>query len=227
MMNRFFLGVILLVSSYANARAQGSSEVNTYYFYSHNVSPAAPTVNDSVYVYFVIEFPQSTAIKISGNCNIADTIVYHGCYFNPGFAQSYSYVYDTLSLGKLSVGEHDVFVVARYALNSTDSACLTTNDAWNDTLHLVINVSEQTEVVATTAAELLLYPNPATTQLIIESQDLEITEVNIYNATGSLMMAVHLNNKYYLLNTEALVPGIYIAEIKTQQGSVRKRWVKM
>lgn len=72
-----------------------------------------------------------------------------------------------------------------------------------------------------------IYPNPATTQLFIESQAFEITEANIYNATGSLVMAISVNSKHTILNTEALAPGVYIAEVKTQQGSVRKRWVKM
>ena len=226
MITRIFYGLLMLCL-FKVAYTQNTHESNTYYFYSHNVSPAAPSVNDSVYVYFVIEFPQYSARKISGNCNIADTIVYHGCYYNPGFSPSYSYVYDTLSLGKLSVGEHDVFIVARYALNSTDSTCLTTNDTWNDTLHLVINVSEQTGIIATTAAELCVFPNPATTQLIIQTNSAELEEVNIYNTTGSLVMAISVNAKHTILNTEALAPDIYIAEIKTQQGSVRKRWVKM
>ena len=228
MMNRFFLGLILLVSFYANARAQGSSQVNTYYFSAHTITPSSPTTADSVFIYFRIEFPEYNAIKIVGALvGINDTFIYHGCYFNPGFFQAFSHVDDTLSLGKLSAGEHPVFIVARYALNSTDSACLTTNDMWNDTLHLVINVSEQTGVVATTATELCVSPNPATTQLIIQTKGAEIEEVNIYNTTGSLVMAVPLNTNYYLLNTEALAPGVYIAEVKTQQGSVRKRWVKM
>ena len=72
-----------------------------------------------------------------------------------------------------------------------------------------------------------LYPTPATTQLTIQTNNAEIEEVNIYNATGSLVRAAQPRTNKYLLPIETLPAGVYIAEVKTQQSSVRKRWVKM
>lgn len=138
-----------------------------------------------------------------------------------------SYVYDTAKIFNLSPGLYHLIIVASYTAYWTDTICFQTNTAWNDTIDTTFTVTQFLGLPNTNTKYPSIYPNPATTQLIIESQGLEIAEVNIYNATGSLMMAVQLNTKYYLLNTEALAPGIYIAEIKTQQGSVRKRWVKM
>lgn len=57
--------------------------------------------------------------------------------------------------------------------------------------------------------------------------ELLIDNLWFMNASGSLFMSVAVNSKRTIINTEALAPGMYIAEVKTQQGSVRKRWVKM
>lgn len=71
-----------------------------------------------------------------------------------------------------------------------------------------------------------LYPNPASTQLFIQTSGTAIEQVNIYNTTGSLVMAAAsiINNQLSIVN---LPQGVYIAEVKTKEGSVRKRWVKM
>ncbi len=69
-------------------------------------------------------------------------------------------------------------------------------------------------------------PNPANDQLFIETNGTEIEQVNIYNAIGILVMAASsiINHQ---LSIENLAAGVYIAEIRTKEGSVRKRWVKM
>ena len=71
-----------------------------------------------------------------------------------------------------------------------------------------------------------IYPNPAKDQLFIENNGIAIEQINIYNTTGSLVMAASsiINHQ---LSIENLAAGVYIAEIKTKDGSVRKRWVKM
>ena len=72
-----------------------------------------------------------------------------------------------------------------------------------------------------------LFPNPASTQLFIQTNGIEIEQVNIYNTTGSLVMAALPQTANYKLETANFASGVYITEIKTKEGSVRKRWVKM
>ncbi len=81
---------------------------------------------------------------------------------------------------------------------------------------------EETEI----NLDLTIYPNPANDKLFTETNGTEIEQVNIYNTTGSLVMAASsiINHQ---LSIENLATGVYIAEIKTKEGSVRKRWVKM
>ncbi len=70
---------------------------------------------------------------------------------------------------------------------------------------------------------LSLSPNPATNQLIINSS-VAIEQINIYNTTGQLVKTVHESSQ---IDISHLAKGVYIAEIKTQQASVMRRWVKM
>ncbi len=76
------------------------------------------------------------------------------------------------------------------------------------------------------AHDFVIYPNPATSQLFILSNGPTVTEINIYNTTGSLISQTKqpLNN---YIDISQLADGVYIAEMKTKEASVRKRWVKM
>ncbi len=68
-----------------------------------------------------------------------------------------------------------------------------------------------------------IFPNPASDKLFIQTNGTAIEQVNVYNTTGSLVMAVQQST----INIESLSNGIYVAEVKTKEGTVRKRWVKM
>ncbi len=71
-----------------------------------------------------------------------------------------------------------------------------------------------------------LYPNPANDRLFIQTNGLEVEQINIYNTTGSLAMSAAsiINNQLSIIN---LPTGIYIAEIISKEASVRKRFMKM
>ncbi len=71
-----------------------------------------------------------------------------------------------------------------------------------------------------------LYPNPANDQLFIQSAE-EVKQVNIYNTTGELVMAVLPSTVNCQLSTASLANGVYIAEIKTKDATIMKRWVRM
>ncbi len=71
-----------------------------------------------------------------------------------------------------------------------------------------------------------IFPNPATEKLFITAEETILTEVIIYNINGSVI------NRYATSQTNSidislLKTGVYIAEVKTKEVSVRKRWVKM
>lgn len=71
-----------------------------------------------------------------------------------------------------------------------------------------------------------IFPNPTANKLFIETNGLSVIQVNIYNAVGYL---VSQSNELQRKNIDIsqLAMGVYIAEIKTKQVSVKRRWVKM
>ncbi|HLP52451.1 MAG TPA: T9SS type A sorting domain-containing protein [Chitinophagales bacterium] len=70
-----------------------------------------------------------------------------------------------------------------------------------------------------------LYPNPANDKLFIQSKDIELQSVNIYNTLGALVMSSLLPAADGV-SVAALPAGAYIAEIKTKEGVVKMRWLK-
>ena len=75
-------------------------------------------------------------------------------------------------------------------------------------------------------SHLTLAPNPATNQLFIQTNGMAVSEVNIYNTTGSLVSQTK-QPQTNSIDISQLANGVYIAEIKTKEASVMRRWVKM
>lgn len=71
-----------------------------------------------------------------------------------------------------------------------------------------------------------LYPNPTADKLFIQVNDVEIGEVNIYNATGYLVSQTKQSKTNYV-DVSQFANGVYIAEIKTKDESIKRMWVKM
>ncbi len=77
-------------------------------------------------------------------------------------------------------------------------------------------------------ANFSLSPNPATTQLNITiDETLTGAQLNIYDITGALVQSTVLQIPNSKLQIPNLPTGVYIAEVKTKEVSVKKRWVKM
>ena len=73
-----------------------------------------------------------------------------------------------------------------------------------------------------------LYPNPATTLLHLDAGGLRISNVIIYDMLGNAVSTVQTGNKSQVdLPTDYLTKGIYFLNIKTNEGMVRKSFVKM
>lgn len=71
-----------------------------------------------------------------------------------------------------------------------------------------------------------LYPNPATGYVSFNAS-YNISGINIYNVTGSLISSAKSNAGTVMLSLATLTPGVYIAEIKAGNQSVMKRFIKL
>lgn len=109
--------------------------------------------------------------------------------------------------------------IGNYTVAITDTnGCRVTSNAVNVVVSGITSFNNQQLTIS-------IHPNPATSQLFIETNGEEIKQVNIYNTLGEVVIAVQqiINHQLSIIN---LPSGVYIAEIKTKDASVKKRWVK-
>lgn len=106
-----------------------------------------------------------------------------------------------------------------YTVAITDTnGCRVVSNAVNVVVSGITSFSNQQSIIS-------IHPNPASSQLFIESTE-EIKQVNIYNTLGEVVLAVGSSMVNRPLSIVSLTRGVYIAEIKTKDASVKKRWVK-
>ena len=81
------------------------------------------------------------------------------------------------------------------------------------------NVSKQ-------SAGIVLYPNPATNELTIQTTK-QYSSFTITNSIGQTMMNGELNNKASTLNIKSLPPGLYYISLEGKSGVETRRFVKI
>ena len=83
------------------------------------------------------------------------------------------------------------------------------------------------ESVAEMSVSFNIYPNPVNDKLFIDAVD-NVEEINIYTITGvkvdNLQCSTH--NEQYAIDVNKLQSGIYIIEIKSNNNSIIKRFIK-
>ncbi len=93
----------------------------------------------------------------------------------------------------------------------------------------VVKLGEATATgIAETESSIALnvYPNPATSQLFIETNGAAVDQVNIYETNGSLVSQTkQVQNK--TIDISQMASGVYIAEFKTGEVSIKRRLIKM
>lgn len=72
--------------------------------------------------------------------------------------------------------------------------------------------------------EIKLYPNPAQSTININAEGVEITELSIFNSLGQEFQLIKYTSNQ--LEISALPSGMYILELKTDKGLIRKQFVK-
>lgn len=122
--------------------------------------------------------------------------------------------------------------VSPFSMESVDSVLITQQsgiyvvDSFGDTLTM-IHVALVDKVMVSTR-ELLnqsitIYPNPTNGLLHIESDQIRISSVEVYNTTSQLVIA---SQNAENINLSTLPSGVYFLSIKTADGILTKRVIK-
>ena len=111
-----------------------------------------------------------------------------------------------------------------YQVTAFRSYCEST-PAWvddeTDYIHVEVT-SEVTSVSENGEAGLSVYPNPANTLMSVEAEGLQ--QVTICNVMGQVVKMQRCNEDGVVINTADLVSGIYTISVRTNQGTMTKRF---
>ena len=66
--------------------------------------------------------------------------------------------------------------------------------------------------------EITVYPNPASSQVIVEFSTGDINVIRLLDLTGRLVMSFRPENSLATLNLDALASGTYLIQVDTKNG---------
>ncbi|MCF8374088.1 MAG: T9SS type A sorting domain-containing protein [Bacteroidales bacterium] len=73
---------------------------------------------------------------------------------------------------------------------------------------------------------LKIYPNPSGDFLYLLSQE-NIKQLRLFDGTGKLILVENMENSFYEVNLQSLGKGLYIIEIATEKGTVKRKFTKL
>lgn len=155
--------------------------------------------------------PEGANVKVDGSNCYYETLSYENQADEEGetiFAEAMHGTYDII-ISK--PGYHTAMVEDFY---------LWQNDTVNVELKIFyVDIEEKKE-----SNELNIFPNPATNQLNIQSEE-TIEEVTLINQLGQRVLVVETKEKRLALNTSDLQSGIFLLNIRTSTGIINKQVV--
>ncbi len=76
------------------------------------------------------------------------------------------------------------------------------------------------------SSTLKIYPNPATSNINIDFQDLENASVEFSDINGRVLITQKLNNTLNNVNIEKLTSGMYLFKVSSSQGAATSKIIK-
>ena len=92
------------------------------------------------------------------------------------------------------------------------------------TLHLQVNVGIEEYVLND---QIIVYPNPTTGTLQVQSSAPKVQRVEVYDAYGKMLLTVNANDSKVALNLSGHAAGTYFLRIATDKGTVTKRIIRL
>jgi len=179
---------------------------------NHNLNIKLATDNDSLRVYYAtidsddnnIIYTYDSLVNISGYGHNRAIDSLRSCSFQGGCYGVYS-EFDTLNITGIE-----------FAINVES----------NTILYFIIPGLEYQQVgiskEKTKNEQLIIYPNPATKEIKIES-DYTISNIVVYNSAGSIVNEISVNDISCKTNISEYSKGIYFFKVTTEKGVITKQ----
>jgi hypothetical protein len=71
-----------------------------------------------------------------------------------------------------------------------------------------------------------LYPNPANDYIDVRVDELNVTNMEVYDVYGKLINTVNVINNPTRINVSGLATGMYFVRVTTEQGVATKSFIK-
>jgi hypothetical protein len=87
---------------------------------------------------------------------------------------------------------------------------------------VLVPVGIENPLIEVESAEVVIYPNPARENINIVSSE-RIIDIRIFNQMGQMVEFINTDNKHISVNTSNLNTGMYVVQVRTEEGTeVRK-----
>jgi hypothetical protein len=154
------------------------------------------------------ELGQDVSAPVDSFVNIGILPIFSEYVWNTGFDGPALTVYGS----SYGVGTHDFWLTAM-ALNGCSHTDTISVAFYNGA---GIEISEETP-------ELIVFPNPATDFIRLETESNEMTNLEIYNISGQLIATEIINSMEFSLNVSNFAKGLYLVKIQLADNIVITR----
>jgi hypothetical protein len=178
--------------------------------------PSYPTIFDSVKIIVEAVTPNLGGKIGISYTKVNDTLNVNGCYFE-GFLTQPLEIIDTINVGKLQLGTY-IINFTGYLSNRNDSCVQTSNKFISDSFKVI----EPAGLSFLLKNSIIISPNPASTTIHITTAENNY-QVEICDLTGRTYPTTISKDQIDVSN---LPTGIYLLRLKTEKGSVVKKFVK-
>lgn len=206
-----FFGMLITVNSH-------SQNCCPYLTIPLKVIPDNPTDLDSVKIVTTVTL-STQGNKLQSNFAIEnDTIKIRSCYSSSALTAAPT-ILDTLKIGKLHTGKYIIHFLA--SINDSSNSCTYKKGQSRIDSFSVSMVSDLFETYKASFS-FYVFPNPASTTLHITTAEKNY-QVEICDLTGRTYPNTLSKDK---IDVSTLTAGIYLLRLKTEKGSVVKKFVK-
>lgn len=168
--------------------------------------PAAPTSTDTIRAYVYLTFPSGSCADV-GTYTVNGTDIYGYAFHCMGMISTICNDVDTLIIPPLAAGNYTMYFTldAGYGPPGNCTAGFQPYDV--DTVPLVVTLS--TAIAEQSAGEIHVYPNPATDQLIVESQGGDCAVIQFVNVLGVVVLEQPIREGSNRISLEEIPDGLY------------------
>jgi trimeric autotransporter adhesin len=128
-------------------------------------------------------------------------------------------------VGSIIIKNNDIYIAGGFSMIDNDTVNYIAKwigGSYVDTCgHINVGITEPTN-----NEEITTYPNPTTSLFTINTQDVKIKQINIYNIIGETIQQIITNNKQQIIDLAEQPNGIYFVEIQTEKTTMRKKVIK-